>query len=103
MVCCWLLLQAGTESAQAPQLYTVLEQRKASVGAGLMGTDHVYVLPGQEGAAGKRRYVNNAGPTSPASAICTSNSHMLLLKCRGLHHAPLDCMSVVALCVVGAP
>lgn len=47
--------QAGTESAQAPQLYTVLEQRKASVGAGLMGTDHVYVLPGQEGAAGKRR------------------------------------------------
>lgn len=55
-----LVFQAGTESAQAPQLYTVLEQRKASVGAGLMGTDHVYVLPGQDGAAtvgpgGKRR------------------------------------------------
>lgn len=55
-------LQAGTESAQAPQLYTVLEQRKASaLGAGLMGTDHVYVMPGQEGATtvggvpGKRR------------------------------------------------
>lgn len=37
---------AGTESAQNPQLYTVLEQRKAAVGQGLMGTDHVYVIPG---------------------------------------------------------
>lgn len=51
--------QAGTESAQAPQLYTVLEQRKAAVGGGLLGTDHVYVMPGAEGAAGagaKRRW-----------------------------------------------
>jgi len=40
---------AGTESAMAPQLYTVLEQRKAAVAQGtLMGTEHVYVIPGQE-------------------------------------------------------
>eukprot|EP00879_Flechtneria_rotunda_P011084 GHRR01011581.1.p1 GENE.GHRR01011581.1~~GHRR01011581.1.p1 ORF type:complete len:612 (+),score=229.72 GHRR01011581.1:240-2075(+) len=49
---------AGTESAQAPQLYTVLEQRKASMGGGLLGTDHTYVIPGAETAVGgKRRYV----------------------------------------------
>ncbi|KAF6264232.1 hypothetical protein COO60DRAFT_1621623 [Scenedesmus sp. NREL 46B-D3] len=44
---------AGTESAQHPQLYTVLEQRKANVGTGLLGTDHTYVIPGAEG--GKRK------------------------------------------------
>jgi hypothetical protein len=48
-----VLLQAGTESAQHPQLYTVLEQRKASVGTGLLGTEHTYVIPG--GEAGKRK------------------------------------------------
>lgn len=65
---CPATLQAGTESAQAPQLYTVLEQRKATVGAGLMGTDHVYVMPGADGtatAAGKRRC---AEPTAAADA-----------------------------------
>jgi hypothetical protein len=119
---------AGTESAQAPQLYTVLEQRKASVGQvraparraacclrallfvclaaaatlgallfwqsaapaespslrptpplptpqGLMGTDHVYVLPGAgEGGDGgeraprvgdKRRCAAAATPSPP--------------------------------------
>ncbi|KAF8068310.1 SF3B2 [Scenedesmus sp. PABB004] len=45
---------AGTESAQNPQLYTVLEQRKASVGAGLLGTDHTYVIPGAEGGGKKK-------------------------------------------------
>lgn len=45
---------AGTESAQQPSLYTVLEQKKASVGTGLMGTDHVYVLPGQGKEEGRR-------------------------------------------------
>lgn len=44
---------AGTESAQHPALYTVLEQRKASVGTGLLGTDHTYVIPGAEGAKRK--------------------------------------------------
>jgi splicing factor 3B subunit 2 len=40
---------AGTDSAMAPQLFTVLEQRKAAVGQStLMGTEHVYVIPGQE-------------------------------------------------------
>lgn len=52
LVCC---LQAGTESAQHPQLYTVLEQRKASVGGGLLGTEHTYVIPGAETAAGGKR------------------------------------------------
>lgn len=34
--------------AGAPkQLYTVLEERKTALGQGLMGSDHVYVLPGQ--------------------------------------------------------
>ncbi len=33
------------------QLYTVLEQKQVSVGtAGIMGTDHVYVIPGAGGA-----------------------------------------------------
>jgi hypothetical protein len=45
---------AGTESAAAPTLYTVLEQRKASVGAGLLGTDHTYVIP-DAAVAGKKR------------------------------------------------
>ncbi|GBF91105.1 splicing factor 3B subunit 2 [Raphidocelis subcapitata] len=49
---------AGTESARAPQLYTVLEQKKAAVGQGLMGTDHVYVIPG---AAGDKRRAGGAG------------------------------------------
>lgn len=37
--------------AGAPrQLYTVLEQKQANVGAGtLMGSDHTYVIPGKEG------------------------------------------------------
>jgi hypothetical protein len=50
---CFCVVQAGTESAQHPQLYTVLEQRKASVGTGLLGTEHTYVMPGAEG--GKRK------------------------------------------------
>jgi hypothetical protein len=53
MYACCMAAQAGTESAQHPQLYTVLEQRKASVGTGLLGTDHTYVIPGAE--AGKRK------------------------------------------------
>ncbi len=47
------------------QLYTVLEQKQANVGSGIMGTDHVYVVPGMEkdrprgpvGAAAQKRYV----------------------------------------------
>ena len=36
------------------QLYTVLEQQKASVGAGaLMGSDHTYVVPGAGGSKEK--------------------------------------------------
>jgi hypothetical protein len=62
---CLCVYQAGTESAQAPQLYTVLEQRKANVGAGLMGTDHVYVLPGQDGAA-------TVGPGGKRRCVCVS-------------------------------
>lgn len=30
------------------QLYTVLEERKTSIGPGLMGTDHTYVMPGKD-------------------------------------------------------
>ncbi len=38
------------------QLYTVLEQQKANVGAGtLMGSEHTYVIPGAGGAAGKEK------------------------------------------------
>lgn len=41
---------APAPPAGAPrQLYTVLEQKQASVGAGaLMGSDHTYVIPGKE-------------------------------------------------------
>ncbi|KAL4438493.1 hypothetical protein ABPG77_000141 [Micractinium sp. CCAP 211/92] len=43
-------LRKSSEAAGAPrQLYTVLEQKQASVGAGaLMGSDHTYVIPGKE-------------------------------------------------------
>ena len=49
--CAW---QAqGNESEQPRQLYQVLEQKQVSVGAtSIMGTDHVYVIPG--GEAGKK-------------------------------------------------
>ena len=55
-------LRKGAESVQGgggigdggapPQLYTVLEQRRAAVGQGLLGTDHVYVLPTGQGGGG---------------------------------------------------
>eukprot|EP00887_Chlorella_sp_A99_P008170 scaffold12.g8170.t1 len=52
-------LRKGTAS-EAPsvapgprQLYTVLEQQKAAVGAGLMGSDHTYVIPGSGGGEKK--------------------------------------------------
>ncbi|KAL4431297.1 hypothetical protein ABPG75_006553 [Micractinium tetrahymenae] len=43
-------LRKSSEAAAAPrQLYTVLEQKQASVGAGaLMGSDHTYVIPGKD-------------------------------------------------------
>ncbi|KAG2445639.1 hypothetical protein HXX76_000249 [Chlamydomonas incerta] len=42
------------KDAEGPrQLYTVLEQKQVSVGTGgIMGTDHVYVIPGGDKAAG---------------------------------------------------
>ncbi|PSC74600.1 Splicing factor 3B subunit 2 [Micractinium conductrix] len=47
-------LRKASEAAAPKQLYTVLEQQKAAVGAGtLMGSEHTYVIPGKEGAAGK--------------------------------------------------
>jgi hypothetical protein len=54
-----LALQAGTESAQQAQLYTVLEQRKTSVVGGLLGTEHTYIMPDADTAApgGKRKCV----------------------------------------------
>lgn len=55
------LRKAGVESEQPQQqkqLYKVLEQKQVSVGASsLMGTDHVYVIPSEEGqgpAGGKK-------------------------------------------------
>lgn len=47
------------------QLYTVLEQKATTVGQGtLMGSDHIYVLPGEKekekwpvGIAERKRYV----------------------------------------------
>lgn len=44
-------LRKTSEAVGAPkQLYTVLEQQKAAVGAGtLMGSEHTYVIPGQQG------------------------------------------------------
>lgn len=82
-------VQAGTESAQAPQLYTVLEQRKATVGAGLMGTDHVYVMPGADGtatAAGKRRWAEAAAAVPADVRIKLVWGNVILLagygRCR---------------------
>lgn len=38
---------SGTETPDAPpQLYTVLEQKEASVGTSLYGSGHEYVVPG---------------------------------------------------------
>lgn len=49
-----LNLRKSSESEAPKQLYQVLEQKQASVGANtIMGTDHVYVIPGQEGQAKK--------------------------------------------------
>jgi splicing factor 3B subunit 2 len=46
---------AGMDTAPQP-LYRVLETRKAEVGSGtLLGTDHVYVVPGAEGGGGGRK------------------------------------------------
>jgi hypothetical protein len=47
-------LRKGQESQQPPPpLYTVLEQRQAPLAPGsLLGTDHVYVMPGQAGKPG---------------------------------------------------
>uniref|UniRef100_A0A7S0RWY4 PSP proline-rich domain-containing protein n=1 Tax=Chlamydomonas leiostraca TaxID=1034604 RepID=A0A7S0RWY4_9CHLO len=42
-------LRKGAESSEPRQLYQVLEQKAAPIGqATLLGTDHVYVIPGQE-------------------------------------------------------
>lgn len=42
-------LRKGAESSEPRQLYQVLEQKAAPIGqTTLLGTDHVYVIPGQE-------------------------------------------------------
>lgn len=49
-------LRKGAESSEPRPLYTVLEQRAAPIGQGtLLGTDHVYVIPGgdKKKAAGR--------------------------------------------------
>lgn len=38
------------KKAAPQQLYTVLEQREASVGGAMMGSSHTYVVPGKDGA-----------------------------------------------------
>lgn len=48
------LRKPGSEGPK--QLYTVLEQQRAAVGQGaLMGSDHTYVIPGQQGQQAERR------------------------------------------------
>jgi len=48
-----LNLRKASDSEQPKQLYQVLEQKQASVGAGtILGTDHVYVIPGSSAADG---------------------------------------------------
>ena len=47
------------------QLYTVLEQQKANVGAGtLMGSEHTYVIPGAGGAAAGKEKLSIAAQVS---------------------------------------
>lgn len=54
------------------QLYTVLEQKEANIGQGnLMGSDHVYVLPGAENAAAaaKNKWPVGAGEKKKAEGL----------------------------------
>lgn len=51
------------------QLYTVLEQQKANVGAGtLMGSEHTYVIPGAGGAAAGKEKLSIAAQVSTGAA-----------------------------------
>ena len=59
---CWarcprrvVISQCVPSAGEKQQLYTVLEQQAAGVGAGLMGSDHTYVLPGGVATGGARR------------------------------------------------
>ncbi len=82
----------GNESERP--LYTVLEQRAAPIAPGtLLGTDHVYVIPGQEkggaaggapGAAQLRKGIPGGAkwvghPSSPAGSCAAEPSQPLFL------------------------
>lgn len=52
------------------QLYTVLEQKQVNVGSGIMGTDHVYVVPGAEGSKERPRAVGAAAQKRYVGCCC---------------------------------
>lgn len=70
-------LRKGKEGPR--QLYSVLEQQKAAVGAGqLMGSDHTYVIPGAGGAGGEKK------PLSIAAQVRrTARFLVISLACAG--------------------
>lgn len=75
----------ATAAAAPKQLYTVLEQQKAAVGAGtLMGSEHTYVIPGKVRAPPACPCSNRRGPHcssrtfafTPPGAPCSTSLHL---------------------------